>query len=326
MKKENIFKFVIFDALLLDGENVTKETQTERFSLMKKIFNEKELKNLDFSVGEKRFEFYIEEPKEFESLNSLNEILEKKKESPFPCDGIVITKKDNVYPFISSAGNSKIFKWKPPCNLTLDFKVSVEEKEKIFISVNNKKNEMIKKELVVDDDPLFYFFDTVIVECSYSSEKEQFILVRHRPDKVASNFPFQYNQLFKNVEQNFDFKKFKGLFSSYEKPSFSSFSPSFRSSSSSSSYSKKWSSFVTNLHSSANETIVKKHFSKYFPTSANVLPDKNNKQKCIAFVNFKTENDRDNSLSLNGSSLNNYPIKVMKGRDNNNNTKKWEKK
>jgi hypothetical protein len=195
--------------------------------------------------------------------------------------------------------------------LTLDLKVSVNENEEFFVSVSNKK-EKIEKQLEVEDEN-FYFLDTQIVECSYLPEKDSFKFIKHRVDKSNPNFPFHYYQLKKNIERNFDFSAFKSLFSSGNKnKSFSS--------------SQKITVFVTNLQKNINETHLKNHFSKFSPISIKILPDKKNNRKSVAFVNFKSEKDRDGSLTLNNSLLSNCSIRVSVLRDKNTSTNKWEKK
>jgi ATP-dependent DNA ligase len=106
-KKENVLKFVVFDVLVLKDKNISKETQEERFLLLKE--NSQEIKKINFYNDEEiRFEIYLEEPKSFEDLDGLNEMIEKKT-YPFESDGIIVSKKDSIYPFVST--NVTIYKW-----------------------------------------------------------------------------------------------------------------------------------------------------------------------------------------------------------------------
>ena len=118
-------------------------------------------------------------------------------------DGLVIIKVKSDY------NNSSPLKWKPLNRLTIDFQLVRKENREISFLVYGEEGLVEFAHNTVEDEIMSYYTDNSIAECYWDSEKEIFIPVKYRPDKLKPNFVKVAQDNWNSIQKPFDIGRLK---------------------------------------------------------------------------------------------------------------------
>jgi predicted NAD-dependent protein-ADP-ribosyltransferase YbiA (DUF1768 family) len=176
------YGYLIFDVLVLDSINMRELPFTERVLKLKGLQFENPVMLKDFKTPKNITEFY----------NATNEILDSIKNKEYNNDGLIFNDVRDIYD-----SSSRIYKWKPVEQLTIDFKLVEKDESEFYLGVIDEYTNSItpfrnftiqKSDLLkfVNDKklPLKSIEKDKIIECSYSTKWN---MVRSRPDRTNPN-------------------------------------------------------------------------------------------------------------------------------------------
>lgn len=160
-------KYYIFDILSFNNRDVRYMTFSERLKLLESL------------VPKLPKKFFI--LKEFRKINTDNicNYIRSVKFKLGYSDGVIINGNGNYY--------SKIFKYKPPEMLSIDFRIKKQKQNTFGLYIDTPKEQIKFTETIVTPYQYKKYKNDTIVEFGYDFEKNNFKPFRARPDKLKSN-------------------------------------------------------------------------------------------------------------------------------------------
>ena len=122
------YGFLIFDALVINDEDITKLEFKRRYKLLEALFKETQFDNIYL----KKFYFTLKE----NTIFRYNKII-LNKSFPYLTDGLIFSPTSSAY-----YDKDITYKWKPPCHLTVDFlcKRNLNNKKlQLFCGINSRQ-------------------------------------------------------------------------------------------------------------------------------------------------------------------------------------------
>ena len=218
--------FLVFDCLVENGESRVNSLLKERLLSAEKIISN--FKSISISVDLKKFEF---KNKDDELIFKLNEKVLGNKSRKYNIDGLIFT------PILEPYYNNKIYKWKSPKDLTIDFLIRKTRDPNVFslfvgISMYDFKKNRLKlpenynklfSESMIRSNyfPILFSYcpevrftneeilsndirDDIIVELRYSENEFKFVKVREDRTKEYKNGNKVYGNSYKVAVENWE--------------------------------------------------------------------------------------------------------------------------
>jgi hypothetical protein len=179
---ESLNEYLIFDLIVYQNTDYRNETFTNRIMKLKEIL---QIPNIPNNIKLKTFLFSNNKPGNFyQRINDIFKLIPTKK---YGNDGLIINNPNDTYT------NGKIFKWKPPTLLTIDFLVKKQSGEYLLFSKKDKQNDYIlftgnsKNPFSGKIQTNEYIADKQIVEMHWDYENNTFKIFRIRYDRDQPN-------------------------------------------------------------------------------------------------------------------------------------------
>lgn len=163
-------KYYVFDILSYKHEDTTKENFSDRYVKYKDVVKILDSKKVFSKI------FYKPEKSIYETFSILESM---RKNYPLKTDGLIFT------PDVFYHSNIKTLKWKPPEEITIDFKVKKQDNKLILLKQDNSR--FLYKGIKTLLDIPKNIKDKAIYEFTFDVKNKQFIIGRMRPDKTKSN-------------------------------------------------------------------------------------------------------------------------------------------
>lgn len=182
-------KFVIHDSIILSGDNVKETNWENRWTKCNEFLN-----NFYKQNETNTFEIHL---KKFYHLNSIGSLFDEIKELKIKSDGVVFYPMDLPVKYKTQY---TLFKWKPPGNHTIDFKI-VKSGTIYELFVFHKGHD--KKFSEIPESRLFMLGQVksdIIVE--FEVRKKDFFPVKIRTDKTRSNSYLTATKTILNAREN----------------------------------------------------------------------------------------------------------------------------
>ena len=175
--------YMIYDAVMIKGQNVSQQPLTERLAAAAKL-----VKSVLRSTKDV-FEMRVKEMVPLESIHELKPL----DKFPYETDGIVLTPVNEP---VRVGTHETLFKWKPHDRITIDFLVHGK-----YLCVQDKGQIYPEAEVTTQE-----VSDGTIVECGYG--ENGWYPVKVRTDKTHPNNRRTYMRTIVNLRENILLKEF----------------------------------------------------------------------------------------------------------------------
>lgn len=198
--------FMIFDCLATEGINVSQKKFSERITMFTDSWK-------DYSYDES--DPLIVFPKKFFEMPDFGTRFMEHMEATsaqFPLDGIIFTPED--LPIIQGR-HYKLFKWKRPCDHTVDFSLRALDGALLACEAGQQGKGVLVECGRLVESPSVPVSDGAICECKcVDPVQSAWTFVKVRTDKTYPNDTVTFQKTMKNIHEGLDLPE---LFSAFEK-------------------------------------------------------------------------------------------------------------
>jgi hypothetical protein len=194
-KKNGKWYYLVYDAVMINGEDVKNLNLNERISKSQTVVDGiKKLTKDPITIKMKKFH----------TMNNLKNFCENYLDKlDFNTDGLVFTPIDDP---IRIGTHETLFKWKPGDQNTIDFQLIYRERS-WGLYIQEKGNLIFQSEIKHEEAP-DWFVERNIVECKYDSKNFKWIPLTTRTDKTYPNNRRTFYRTMVNISENIEMNEF----------------------------------------------------------------------------------------------------------------------
>ena len=194
-KKNGKWGFLVYDAVLINGEDVKQRNLGDRVMMAQPVVD---------GIMRLTKDPIVIKMKQFQKMSNLKFFCENDLPNlDFNTDGLIFTPVNEP---IRIGTHETLFKWKPGEQNTIDFQLVYRDKS-WGLYIQEKGNLIFQSEILHGEAPT-WFTENDIVECKYDSNNFKWIPVGARTDKTYPNNRRTYYRTMNNISENIQMKEF----------------------------------------------------------------------------------------------------------------------